>query len=417
MTYGEDFSLKVHFSSFRKEEFMRTKALIQIFLVASVLLSISLARAQVPPKEILVGGTISLTGRFATMVGPFKKLAESWGSLVNERGGIFVKEYNKKLPVRFIIYDDKSDQATSMKFYEKLVTDDKVHILLGPFGSFLNFASSTVAEKYKIPMLMIEATDRKLYERGYKWSVGFIIIADHEALQYLEMVKKERKVKTIAMICEDTLHATSVMSSSAAIFRESGFDVVLTETLPAETKDFSSLVAKIKSLNPDLVFCEAFPSFEIPFFKQALEMGLRPKEFYGGHVTKPVIDSLGPAANYITSIAFWVAGLKYPGTEDYFEVLKRTGIAWDAYMESAMRFIAYTIVQDVIEKAGSLDSEKLMDALRKQKFTSMTGPISRKPDGSGNLMLYPVQVQDSRFVPIFPPEVAEGKHIFPTPWK
>ncbi|HLD29535.1 MAG TPA: ABC transporter substrate-binding protein, partial [bacterium] len=144
---------------------MKTKVLISIFLLFLTLCVVPLASAQAP-KEILVGGTISLSGRFTTMVGPFKKLAENWAALVNERGGIFVKEYNKKLPLRFIIEDDKSDQATSQKFYEKLITVDKVHLLIGPFGSFLSFAASTVAEKEKIPMVMVCANDRKLFERG-----------------------------------------------------------------------------------------------------------------------------------------------------------------------------------------------------------------------------------------------------------
>ncbi len=382
-----------------------------------MLLTTSLTIAQTPPKEILIGGTISLSGRFTTMVGPFQKLAENWGTLVNEKGGIFVKEYNKKLPVRFIIYDDKSDQATSQKFYEKLVTDDKVHILIGPFGSFLSFAASTVAEKEKIPMVMVCASDKKLFERGYKWSVSQLDYADYEAYLYLEMLKKEGKAKKIAMFSEDTLHSSGVLKASVAKAKELGFDVVLNETLPPDTKDFSALVTKIKGLNPDVVFCEGFPSFEIPVLKQARELGLRPKEFYFGHWTKPFIDALGPGANYSTGVAYWVPGLKYPAREDYLEVVKRTGITWDGYMESAIRFFSYQALQNAIETAGSLDREKLIDALRKQKFLSISGPVSHKADGSGTIIPYPIQVQEGKFVPIYPSDVAEGKHIFPAPWK
>ena len=114
-------------------------------------------------------------------------------------------------------------------------------------------------------MIMVEASDRKLYERGYKWSVGQVIMADYEDHLYLEMLKNERKAKTIAMLCEDTLHATGVMNKAAVLLKEWGFNVVLNETLPAEPKDFASLIKKIKGLNPDGVFCESFPSFEILF--------------------------------------------------------------------------------------------------------------------------------------------------------
>jgi len=401
---------------------MKTKALIWIGSLALILLIVSSVSAQTPPKEILIGGTISLSGRFTTMVGPFKKLADYWASLVNERGGVFVKEYNKKLPIRFIIYDDTSDQATSQKFYEKLVTDDKVHILIGPFGSFLSFAASTVAEKYKMPMVMVCASDKRLFERGYKYSVSQLDYADYEGYLYLEMLKKEGKVKTIAMFSEDTLHSTGVLKASLAKAKEYGFDLALSTekdpiTLPADTKDFSALVTKIKGLNADVVFCEGFPSFEIPFMKQALELGLRPKEFYFGHWTKPFIDALGPAANYSAGVAYWVPGLKYPAKDDYLDVVKRTGITWDGYMESAIRYFSYQALQNAIETAGSLDPEKLMDALRKQKFASISGPISHKADGSGTIIPLPIQVQEGKFVSVYPADVAGGKHLFPTPWK
>ncbi len=395
---------------------MKRKFCIALLSSVLLLLSTTLVCAQAP-KEILIGGTISVTGRFSTIVGPFKKLAEAWEKQVNDRGGIFVKGYNKKLPIHFIIYDDASDQATSQKFYEKLITDDKVHILIGPFGSFLSFAASTVAEKYKMPMVMVCASDKRLFERGYNYSVSQLDYADYEAYAYLEMLKKEGKIKKIAMLSEDTLHSTGVLKASVAKAKEYGFDIVLNETLPADTKDFSALITKIKGLDPDVVFCEGFPSFEIPFMKQAMELGLRPKEFYNGHLTKPVIDALGPMSNDIAGGAYWVPGFKFPGKEDYLSVLKTTGITWDGYMESAIRFFSYQALQNAIETAGVLNPEKLMEALRKQKFVSISGPISHKPDGSGTIIPLPIQIHDGKFVSIYPASVASGKHIFPTPWK
>jgi len=84
-------------------------------------------------KEIVVGMTLCLTGRFAVDVGTFDKMVKAWENYVNtKQGGLYVKAYKKKLPVRTIIYDDKSDPATAVKFYERLVTVDKCDILIGP---------------------------------------------------------------------------------------------------------------------------------------------------------------------------------------------------------------------------------------------------------------------------------------------
>src|SRR5215475_7888270 len=98
------------------------------------------------PSEILIGATLPLSGRFTPMAGTFDRLCYSWAKLVNAQGGIYVKAYDKKLPVKFIIYDDKSEPAESAKFYERLVTVDKVHLLLGPFSSHITKAAVTVAE-------------------------------------------------------------------------------------------------------------------------------------------------------------------------------------------------------------------------------------------------------------------------------
>jgi ABC-type branched-subunit amino acid transport system substrate-binding protein len=72
------------------------------------------------PGEIVIGATLPLSGRFTSMAGSFDRLCYSWAKLVNSQGGIYVKAYDKKLPVKFIIYDDKSEPAESAKFYERL---------------------------------------------------------------------------------------------------------------------------------------------------------------------------------------------------------------------------------------------------------------------------------------------------------
>ena len=98
-------------------------------------------------KEIVIGMTLCLTGRYAVDVGPFDKMVKAWENYVNKKqGGLFVKAYNKKLPVRTIIYDDKSDQATAVKFYERLVTIDKCDLLIGPKSSPITFPVTAVPE-------------------------------------------------------------------------------------------------------------------------------------------------------------------------------------------------------------------------------------------------------------------------------
>ena len=196
------------------------------------------------------------------MAGTFDRLCYSWAKLMNAQGGIYVKAYDKKLPVKFIIYDDKSELAESAKFYERLVTVDKVHLLLGPFSSHITKAAVTVADKYKIPMVMAEANDATIFEQRYKYSVNQVDLADTESYGYLELLQAEGKVKSIAFVAEDTLHSTGALRGGVKKARELGLKVVAEEIAPPDTKDFTAILLKLKQADPDVVYVEAFPSLK-----------------------------------------------------------------------------------------------------------------------------------------------------------
>jgi branched-chain amino acid transport system substrate-binding protein len=366
------------------------------------------------PGEILIGATLPLSGRFTPMAGTFDRLCHSWARQINDRGGIAVRAYNKKLPVQFIIYDDKSEPAESAKFYERLVTVDKVHLLLGPFSSHVTKAAVTVADKYKIPMVMVEANDGKIFEECYKYSVNQVDLADTESYGYLDMLKAAGKVKTIAFVAEDTLHSTGVLHGGARRARELGFNVVQEEIVPPETKDFTAVILKLKQTNPDVVYVEAFPRFEIPFMKQAVELGLRPREFFNGHIVDAVLKALGPRAEGLTGVVYWAPGLRYPGTDDFEAVLKDAGVEWARQMESSLRFQAFQVIQQAIEQAGTLESEALNRALHEGKHQTIAGEVVRNQCGLGNSRSYPVQVQGGEMKLIWPKEQAMTTYIYPS---
>ncbi len=124
------------------------------------------------PEEILIGGTLPETGSFIGSAGPFRALMDAWAAMVNETGGLYIKEYGKRIPVRFIIYDDQSDPDKAQALYRRLITEDQVHLLIGPYSSPISMAASIVAERYQTPMILVEANSDALYSRRFKWMVG-----------------------------------------------------------------------------------------------------------------------------------------------------------------------------------------------------------------------------------------------------
>jgi branched-chain amino acid transport system substrate-binding protein len=263
-------------------------------------------------------------------------------------------------------------------------------------------------------MVMTEANDAKIFEQGYKYSVTQVDLADTEGYGYLDMLRAEGKVKSIAFVAEDTLHSTGVLRGGAKRAREIGLKVVMEEIIPPDAKDFSAVILKLKQANPDIVYVEAFPRFEIPFMKQAVELGLKPREFFNGHVVDAVLKALGPQAEGLTSVVYWAPGLPYPGENDFVAVLKDANVEWARQMEASIHFQAFQVVQQAIEAAGSLDPEDLNRVLHERTFHTIAGDVVHDARGVGNSRSYPVQVHGGDLKMIWPKELATAPHLYPS---
>ncbi len=396
----------------------KKRLIITIFFVlvmAAMAFTNGAAYAGKAPKEILIGGTAAATGKFSGYGELYRKMHDTWASMINERGGLYVKEYGKRIPVRVITYDDKSDPNTAIKFYERLVTVDKVDLLIGPFSSPLTFAASTVSEKHKVPMVAICANSPKIYARDFKWIVGVLDSALNWSYQYFSMLKSEGRVKTVAMISEDNLHAKGVYKGSLKIAKDMGFQVVFKEIAPSDIRDFTPIITKLKALNADVVFISAFHTFEVTFMKQAKEFGLNPMEFHVTHGGKGFDSPLGADANYVTSDVYWMPGITYSDTAFFQKLLAKSGMEVGKYPYSAIRMTALETVAAAIEQAGTLDKTKLMETLKNLNIMTIGGPMRFQPNGVGTYNPFPVQFYNGEYFAVWPPAIVKTKHIYPTP--
>jgi branched-chain amino acid transport system substrate-binding protein len=364
------------------------------------------------PKEIKIGATLALSGRFKGIVGNFEKLGNEWAGLINERGGIYVKEYGKLLPVKFEIYDDASKAENARKFYEKMATDPSIAFFMGPFSSFISNAAITVAGKHKIPMQMVCANDAVLFEKPNHWRVGVLVPAEDEWIHLVPIYKKKGGVKTFATLTMDTLHNKGAINGFEAELKKNGFEVVYSEIAPPPTKNFAPMITKLRRAKPDVVAIEALSlAFTIGFLKQMREAGYKPKEIIIGHVTKHVIDALGSYAENITGLAYYVEG-NTQDHKDYLEITRRAGFTWGEFMESGIRFWAYTRIKQAIERAGTLDRNKIMDTMWNMKTQVMGMDSYVTPEGYGALGSFPCQVQGGKLISIWPLEKALKKHKY-----
>jgi branched-chain amino acid transport system substrate-binding protein len=387
---------------------------VALFTAAMLLLTLPIPSfGQGTPTEIKIGGTISLSGRFKPIVGPFKALAEAWAAKINQGGGIYLSKYGKKLPVRFIIYDDQSDQKVSLSLYEKLATDDKVDIFIGPFSSFLNSAAVQAAMIHKIPFFVPEGNDAKIYETANPWRTTGLAPAEREYDRLAELYGKIGGLKTFAILSSDDLHANAAAKAFGEKLKKMGMQIVYQDSAPPETTDFSSIVLKIKQANPDAVMVEAIaPGFSIGFAKQAREQGVAPKEFIIGHMPVPVIKALGSGAENIMAALYFYDGTS-PDHEAFFDICKAAQIEPWQYSESGIRYRTYRRIEEALKKAGTLDKEAVREAMWSADFELFgTEHMKIDKEGYGTDVPYPSEVKGGKMVPLWPLEKAEKMHEF-----
>lgn len=380
------------------------------------------------PREIKIGGTMAVTGAFAVEWGPTAKtFMEEWARMMNERGGVFVKEANAKLPIKLIVYDDGSSPDRAVELYERLATTDKVDFFTGPATSPVTIRASTVAEKYGIPMVTAEANSPAIFARGFKWLVGADRPAPQWAEDYYAMLKALMdanampRLKTVAVIQENTPHTMDVGWGGINRASIAGLSVVATETVPPNATDFSAIIGKLKALNADVLYVAAWAGTGAAFAKQAFELGLKPKELHIPHSTITekwygmVGAGIGEGVTGTTHEARFTKGDK----DAYFALRKKVGLSGFDAGWTSLRFIALEALTKAIEGAGTLDRAKVMAALRGLRYETLHGTLAfsfgvevagKKVDGVGNKVVFPAQWQNGKIEVLWPAEVATSKY-------
>ncbi|MEE9532661.1 MAG: amino acid ABC transporter substrate-binding protein, partial [Syntrophobacteria bacterium] len=357
------------------------------------------------PDVIRVGVTVSVSGKFSTEVGPFQRLCKAWVDEVNRQGGIYLKKYGRKLPLKLITYDDRSDAATARRYYERLATVDRVHLLFGPYSSPLTFAASTASEQHQVPFIAICANSPKVYNRGFKWIVCVIDTASRYTYRYWEMIQAEGKAKSVGFVVEDTLHPVGVYKGSRQLAEQAGLKVLAGEVLPPDVGDFTPVILKLKKLDPDIVYVSSNIPFAVAFMKQARELNLTPREFHAIHHSGVFQQPLGAAADYVVGQSYWEPGMKYSNPERFLALLKEAKIDLDDYPWSPAYMMAFEIAEAALGQAGTLEPALLMKTLKDLRITTIGGPIWFAENGVGAINTYPSQIQSGTYQIIWPSEV------------
>lgn len=373
---------------------------------------------------IRFGAALSFTGRAAREGRLSRHGMELWREVVNQKGGI--KVGNKSYKVDMLFYDDESDPKTAAKLVEKLITEDRIKFILGPYGSTPSFAASAITEKYKALIVVGMGSAEAIFERGYKYLFGPLTTASYYLVDSLKLCASQKpKPETVAIIYKNELFSTQSAEGGKKTAEELGFKVVYFEKYPPDAKDLSSVISIIRTKNPDIYIVSGHFADSFLAVKQAKELRLNPKVIIGnvGVATPDFITSLKEDAEYVLGPTQWVPNQKtrdhvFGSAEDYTKLYEKT-YGYTPDYHSAGQTSAALIFQLAIEKAQSLDVDKVRDAMSALDTDSFFGRIKFNEKGMNVAKgMSVLQIQQGKHVPIYPPEVALGKFIYPKPpWK
>lgn len=384
-------------------------------VILGIFLVIGFGCNQKPDKvaegPIRIGASMSLTGRFA---GPGNYVHQGyvlWAKHVNARGGLLGR------PVQLLISDDQSDPQTSVSLYQQLILQDRVDLVLSPVHSPMVIVASTVTEKLGYPMVAL-ATSEKIWKRGYRYIFGMAVPAAHYFDGVLAIAQRQG-LKRIALINENTVWAQSLAFGVLESAREMGLQIVFHDEWQKGTSDFRPLLARVKAVQPEILLAGGYFEGDVLITRHLKEVDFTPQLHVGtlGTSLDEFGTTLGQAAEYALGVSLWEphSDLGFPGMQRFIEDFRKEFDRWPSGY-AARGYAAGQIMEMVVTQVGSLDREKLRDALANLDTRAVLGRYKVDQDGVqiGHDVLL-IQWQEGKKEIVWPEELATSELIFPTP--
>ena len=359
---------------------------------------------------IVLGASLSLTGIYAD---GGKYSLEGYQlaiKQINAKGGVL----GRQLALKY--YDDQSDGATGVRLYERLINEDKVDVLVGPYGTAITAPTTNVAEKYKMPMICPETADVAMFGRGYKYI--FQALGPVQSYLYGVMsIAHDHGFKRLAVIGGDIAFAHSLANAVGPIARGFGQAIVYQEFYPGNASDFSSVVEKVRASNPDVVLAMSFPNDSVGVLRQLKQSGYAPKMFYEaiGASDPQFVKNVGADAEGTYSSVSWNIAAKDPANLAFMKSYQSEYNRPPDY-HAAANFACIFVVAAAIEKAGGLNQDKIRDAYATIQVPTILGTYKVNGDGVQlGYISYIIQWQKGKQIVVYPANVSDGKPAIPFP--
>jgi len=396
-----------------------------VALLLAGLLSLGPVSAAVAQPPLRIGVSVSRTGAYAELAPALERGYQLCVKHTNDKGGVLGRK------LELVADDDRSEPATAVRVYERLITGDKVEAILGPYSSPITEVVADLAEKHQMPMVAAGAATTAIFRKGRK----FVFMLASPAEVYLEGLvdmAARRGLRTLALLHEDTLFPRATVQSTLALAKKRGLSVVAVEAYPKGTTDFSAPLTRIRNANPDVLGAVTYFDDAVAITRQLKALDVNPRMFavtVGSDLPR-FYELLGRSAEFVYGTSQWAPELvallrggglvpvtrRYPGVREFVESYKKEFPGAGLSYHVAQGYAGCQVFVEAVRRAGFLEGTKVREAILKMDLNTVYGAFKVSPDGfqvAHQVLMF--QWQDGRKVLVWPDELASGTLRFPTP--
>jgi len=405
-----------------------------------VLLLAAVTPALAQQKEVVIGLLYPLSGPTASAGIDEKHVFELFADMVNGKEPMLPGPFYQKLKglsgfsggarLRLVFVDHQGKPDIGQAETERLITQEKVHALIGSWQSSVTATTSQVAERFGVPFLTAESASPGLTRRGFRWFFRTSPHDEHFSQAMFDFLadfqrKKGVKLETVAISHEDTLFGTDSGKVQRALAQKYGYRIVADFAYRANSTSLTAEVQKLKAGNPDVWFPTSYQSDAILFTRTARELDWNPKMILAqdaGHIDPKFIEQTGKDSDgYLSRSPFPSDLIDQNPVAKALNGPYRARSGKELYDLPARAVTGIVTMVDAINRAGSTDPEAIRQALTKTDIKPAdllmpwTGVKFDETGQNVGVRAIIVQLQGGKYWTVWPFEGATRDVIFPIP--
>ena len=384
------------------------------------------AFARVDGDTIVLGAAVSLTGKYTTAGNHTRNGYDLAVKAINERGGVRVGDRGYRLEVLY--YDDESTPARGAQLAERLIRQDGVQFMLGPYSSGLTKAIAPVTERHRVPMVEGNGASRELFNKGYRYLFAVLSTSEQYLQEAINLAAgraqadgRDPATLTIAVATENDPFSQDIRAGVLDDAARHGMRVIIDDKLPRDLNDMTATLLKVKALRPDLLLVSGHTKGAALLVRQAAELKASAPIVAISHCESAEVTDVkrfGDAAEGILCTGQWAPTLTYRddlfGSASDYAALFEQEYGYVPPYQAAESTAAVMVWADALQRAGTFDIETVRAALAATDLRTFYGNI--RFDATGKNIAKPMvlsQIQDGEYRVVAPTAWASHELRFP----